>query len=377
MRIWKPVFNILIFILILIQPSCGNSTPVLIGLSVELTGPHSSLGIDARDAAQLAVDTINAEGGVAGRPIELVVRDEAGDPDRALSVDLELIDLGVVAIIGHITSQQTAAVFQEINQIDILLISPTSSSPQFNDQDDNFFRLMPSNIYDGIALARYIFHETPVRQIVGVYDIRNRAFAESMWNAIQSEFTALGGDARLDFTFTSGEDDLLELMKEVKLAEPEGIVFIATGVDTALMVQYGHQLEIPTQYFSSTWAQTSELIHKGGNAIEGLVLVAVYNPNNKDGAFLDFSQAFEERYQRPPGLSAPYSYESVLVLAKALEHTGGEKQGLRQEIKNIKGMEGVIGPITFNQHGDVLRDVYIVIVNDSRFETISTISFEE
>ena len=105
-----------------------NKAPILIGVSVDLSGPSSDLGIALRNGAQLAMEEINNSGGINGREIQLVIKDDQGDPNTALQADQDLIDQEVVAIVGHSTSQQTASVLDLINQNDVLLIGPAASS---------------------------------------------------------------------------------------------------------------------------------------------------------------------------------------------------------------------------------------------------------
>jgi branched-chain amino acid transport system substrate-binding protein len=198
-----------------------------------------------------------------------------------------------------------------------------------------------------------------------------------LWRSIQAEFEALGGDAGQTFTFTSGGTDLKGLMAEVKASEPEAVVFIAPSFDTALMVQYGRQQGLQAQLYSSGWAATEVLLEKGGRAIEGIELVTTYNDKNPYPAFRDFLRRFEKRYGRQPTFSAAFSYEAVLVLARALEETGGQASGLPEALTAVKDLEGVQGPISMDEYGDVERDVYITIVRKGQFEIIHTIPAQD
>jgi branched-chain amino acid transport system substrate-binding protein len=205
----KSVYCILLAVVLV---GCLSRPPIKIGVAVELTGRRGELGVAARDGAQLAVEQINERGGVNGRPIELIVRDDGGDPDTARRVDADLVAQGVVAIVGHVTSAQTAAAFEQMNEAEVVLISPTSSSTQFSAQADYFFRVMPSNDLMGKALAVHMYINRGVRQIVGVYDLSNRAFTETYWESIRAEFERLGGEAGTAFGFTPGETDQRSLM---------------------------------------------------------------------------------------------------------------------------------------------------------------------
>ena len=87
-KIW-----ILTFLFLLMIPGCASQQPILVGLSMELTGRRSDMGVESRDGALLAVDQINDNGGINGRPIKLLIRDEKGEPELARLMDAELIEV--------------------------------------------------------------------------------------------------------------------------------------------------------------------------------------------------------------------------------------------------------------------------------------------
>jgi branched-chain amino acid transport system substrate-binding protein len=209
---------------------------------------------------------------------------------------------------------------------------------------------------------------------VCIYDLNNRSFAEPLWRAIQATFLELGGKAQAVYTFKSGETELKALMAEVVAVEPEGVLFIASPIDTALMIQYGRQAGLEALLFSSSWAQTEELIEKGGRAVEGLELAAGYDPQSSYPAFEPFVARFKTRYNRQPNMLASNGYEAVLVLAYALEQTTGRAEGLPEALTTVRNLAGVRGSLSINEYGDVERDIYIVRVNNSQFEIINTIS---
>lgn len=365
------------FVFLLILSGCASQRPILVGLSMEMTGRRGDLGVDARDGALLAVDQINANGGINGRPIKLLVRDEKGDPELARQVDAELIEAGVVAIIGHTTSEQTAAVLDQINEAELVLLSPTTTSFRFNDKDDYFFRVVSSNDFFGESLAKYIYEDRGLRKIVGIYDVSNQAFTETFWLSLKEEFESLGGDASQVYIFFSSETDLKDLIEVVSEVDAEGLVLVSSPVDTALMIQYARQLGLTKPIFSSTWAETEELLSKGGTAVEGLEIISVYNFTNSSPNFQAYIDSFVTRYNRVPGSPAAYTFEAVMVLAEALRQTGGKAEGLPEALTAIENLEGVQGSISLDQYGDVKRDIYINVVKDRQFITIVTISPEE
>ncbi|MEW5815083.1 MAG: ABC transporter substrate-binding protein [Spirochaetota bacterium] len=138
-------YSAYIFILISALYFCTEKNPIKIGFAGGLTGIHSDLGIAGRNGALLAVEEITSAGGIKGRPVVLITKDDQQDPVAALKVDKELIDEGVVAIIGHMTSVMTMSVIPFINKSEILMISPTTSTNELTNIDDYFFRTLPAN----------------------------------------------------------------------------------------------------------------------------------------------------------------------------------------------------------------------------------------
>ncbi len=368
----KRLMVVLLFVS-LITESCIGSTPIRIGYAAELTGRRGEIGVAGRDGALLAIDWINAHGGIRGRPVELIVLDDRGDPETAREIDQELVQQQVVAIIGHITSEQTAAVIDQIDQAGVVLLSPTSSSSQFSQQKDFFFRIVPDTNTLGHAIAYHIFTNRGIRGLTGIIDLSNATFSQPLWLATQEEFTRLGGSARQIFTFTSGQTDIKNLAQEIAASQPQAVIFIASGIDTALMAQYLRQQGSNVPLFSSTWALTDELIDKGGVAVEGLELGAIYDPDMDTADYRDFVTRFEQRYRQPPGLASSHSYEAVMILAHALEQTNGKATGLPEALSQIKEFRGLQGTISMDEYGDVQRELYIARVTDGKFATIATI----
>lgn len=355
----------------LLHTGCAYRQPVRIGYAAQLTGPQSDLGVDGRDGAQLAVDALNAAGGIAGRSVELLVRDDKGDPEIARQVDAELVRLGAVAVVGHITSGQTAAVLDQMQGAEVVLFSPTASSDQFTGKDDHFFRVAPATSSQARAFARHLV-ATSVQDVVGVYDLGNRAFAETFWQHLAAEVHSLGGTVRGEVPFTSGVDDLQAVARRVAEVTPGAIVFVASALDTALLAQYSRQAGVAAPLLASGWAQSDELLAKGGAAVEGMQLAAVYHPDNPLPAFQAFLASFEARYQRRPAYAAAYSYDAILVLAEALGSTGGERAGLREALAGPREVTGTQGNLRLDQFGDIQRELYIATIRGGQFVITAT-----
>lgn len=365
---------LLILLLSLIGVSCSAHKPIPLGLSVKLTGARGDLGVEIRNGAQLAVEQINANGGINGRPIDLIAIDDKGDPATALQADADLLKQNVVAIIGHVTSAQTAVALPQMNEAQTILFSPTTTSDLFSGLDDYFFRSTPSTLQYGTAMANFIYETAGPIKISCVFDISNSEFSTFLWQAFQDQFTALGGEIGNNYVYSSNRSEIKSLMGEVSQDDADGILFIVTAVDLALMAQYGRQMDMTADFYSSLWAHTNELLQKGGSAIEGIVMFSTFYVENDTKAYLDFASQFEERFGTTPGLFSVSGYEAVIILAEALKETGGNAEGLREALSEIGTVNSVLGPIELDSHGDTTRSIYVEVIHNRQYELQAVIT---
>jgi branched-chain amino acid transport system substrate-binding protein len=245
--------------------SCRAARPIYIGFSGELTGKRADLGIQGRDGVQLAVMRLNEAGGVAGRPIELIIRDDLGTPEGALAADQALIEAGVVAIIGHMTSAQSIAAMPLIEETETVMLSPTTSTPELAGLDDYFFRINPDNDQQARTLAHQARQRHGLTRVSAIYDSENSAYTHTFWRSFSRAFEELGGQNVGKVTFNSSEKpDFAPLVAELRNRDFEGLLIIASAVDTAMIAQVIRRQDWTVELFASGWAQSEALIQHGG-----------------------------------------------------------------------------------------------------------------
>ncbi len=349
--------------------------PILIGFAAQLTGRQAELGVQERNGVQLAVETINASGGVAGRKIELIVRDDLGIPEKAQVADRELIEAGVLAIIGHATSKQTLAGLEVTNPAHIVLLGPTVSTPKLSGLDDYFFRVYPSFKDSAQAFAQYTYQRSGITRMGIIYDIDNIAFTQTYSTVFVDKFQSLGGKIAGEISFSSmRQPDFSSLLMRLRASKAEGLLIIASDVDTALIAQRTRLMGWQIPLFTSAWAQTETLINNGGQAVEGLKLEQSYALTSQSPTFLDFQARYQARFGHAPSFGAAFGYESALVLAAALEKTGGKAEGLRQALVEIHDFRGLMDTFSIDGFGDVERPRYLSSISDGKFVVLEKLT---
>ncbi|MBB6481581.1 ABC transporter substrate-binding protein [Spirochaeta isovalerica] len=352
--------------------SCGEKEPVKVGFTSWLSGPNSVLGIAGRDAVELAFDQVNEAGGINGRLVELVIKDDLGDAEQAVKGDRELIDAGCVAILGHMHSSMCIAALPQINEQKILMISPTASSDQLSGQDDYFFRIAPLASMEIEKLAKYAVDNLNLKNMVCVYDMSNQGYSER-WNSdFNGELKKSGRSFIRSIPFNSVENpDYGKIAESIMSAEPDGLLLVANSISTALICQQLDKRDARIGLLSTGWANSDDFIQTGGPAVNGVTFAQARDLNSSGEKYRDFVDSFKESYNRAPDMASIYSYEAALVMIDLLKKTT-DRDKLREELKSTGRFDGLQQDITFDAFGENRQEEYFYLqVRDGKLVTIN------
>ncbi len=354
--------------------SCVNRQPIRLGYVSIISGLYSEVGIAARDSAQLALDEINAEGGIDDVPLQLITRDDNQIVEGyTQNIIQELLQEGVIAIIQQNSSSETAEILPFMNQNKVVLIGTAATSSDFSGKKDYFFRVVPDNQVLGIAFADYLHKTYAFPGYSVLINTLNPAFSDPFLKAVEKRLQEFGEKIDTTISFDSNTDNLRLIGQQAAAGDPKGVIIMAGSVETAKLAQYMRQQGSQAQFFSTIWAHTATLIEKGGRAVQGMVLITNVTTMHDNPTYQNFAGAFYKRYHRQPGLDTLHAYEAVKILALALKQTHGKAEGLPEALTAIHDFPGVLGNISFDAYGDVKRDVYIIKVDGDHFTTVQVI----
>ena len=350
----------------------NKKVPIIIGFSAQLTGSQAELGVQERNGVQLAVEKINESGGISGRNISLIVNDDRGIPRIAEIGDKELIEKGAIAIIGHATTAQTLEGLKVTNPANIIMIGATVSTPELSGIDDYFFRVHPSFKNSAQTFANHIYESNGITNMAIIYDKDNSSYSKTYSKVFSDKFKELGGNITEEITFSSAtQPDFSPILSKLQDSKPDGLLIVASDVDTALISQRAKIIDKKIKLFTSAWAQTETLISKGGQAVEGMEIEQAYNLTNQSESFIDFKSKYKARFGNEASFGSAYSYEAMLTLAEALKKTKGSKDGLKQSLLEINDFNVLIDKISLDKFGDVERPYYISTIDEGKFKMIN------
>jgi branched-chain amino acid transport system substrate-binding protein len=351
----------------LLLAACGPPEPIRIGYLGGLSGGVSDLGIGGRNGVRLAVERHNAQGGVQGRPVELIEADDRQDPQQAATAVHSLLAKKVAAIVGPMTSAIAMGIVPLINEAQIVMISPTVSTTALSGRDDYFFRVIPAT-QDYVAThADYFYRQLGVQSVQFIHDRTNSAFTESWMHSFSSAFSAFGGTLAPPLSYTSGEsDNFPRIVREALASKTNAILLLGNSVDVALLAVLLRETAPGITLGTAEWGATGRLIELGGRTIDGLSAAQFHDPEENNPEFLRFQEAYRSRFYADPPFSSVQGYIAADVALQGLAQRKPD-HSLKHTLLSTPGFNSLLGTVRFDPYGDTTGRTFIVQINNGRF----------
>ncbi|MBA3522613.1 MAG: branched-chain amino acid ABC transporter substrate-binding protein [Gemmatimonadales bacterium] len=350
--------------------SCGGATPIRIGVAGSFSDP---IGLPMKLAAELAADEINAAGGINGRRLELVPRDDYADPDSAVFIATDLYESGVSAVVGHLFSGMTLAASPVYNGGDdpVVAISPSSSSPEVTSAGDYTFRICPSDLAHGAVLAHWVRDKLKLQRGAVLY--LNDQYGRGIRQTFVREFFRLGGQLASIDPYLGDKPDVAAYLD--RIVRTKGIEFLVVAGNRGEAEEIIRQARRRGLTIPVLGGDGLEGIHEAGELAEGVYLSSAYFPTIPTESNRRFVQAFQRKYPTAglPNQPAAATYDAVYLLRHVIASVGPERQDVRRALAGVGSAtpahEGVTGTVAFDAAGDVPdQNVYIGLVRQGEVD---------
>ena len=321
---------------------CEESKPLRIGFIGELTARAAGLATSGRDGFLLAIEEVNAGGGINGRLVEGLVVDAHMHQETALNAVRKLAEAQVSAIIGPMTSQTAVTIVPTINNLKIPLISPTVSTNDLSGIEDYFFRVYYTNAQAAQLLAGYLAAQEKPLHIAAIYDLSNRAYTEDWVQYFQDVFERQAGSKVTRIPFDIRSNTLfIDLASRAVEANPDGFLLLANAVDTAMICQQLTKLQAKPARYATGWSYSDDLIQFGGKSVEGLAIIRSANPQDPAPAVQEFVKRYTKRFRATPNFPAMHAYDATrMVLTLMQQETDPEAiRGLLRDTGPFSGLQ--------------------------------------
>ncbi len=346
--------------IIYISGCSKNPAPIKIGVLGTMSGINSDLSVSGRRGVELAIYEFNEVGGLGGRKIELVVKDDKNDPAVALNVQKEFIAENIPVVIGPYTSGMIVNSMNYLKDKNILFLGPTLSSDSLSGVDDNLIRFISTTNEQASILANTA-NKNHDKKFAVLYDLDNKGFNDSLYNNFKKLLELNKGEIILTKSFSSSLNiNYSSLSKDVLNSGATALFIIGNSKDNAEITQHIRKLNSKVHIYSPLWSNTSDLIRTGGTAVEGMFIVGGIDVNDKSSEFVKFKNAYLDRYGKIPTFSSMYSYEAAYALFHAMKMGANLMPStLKNNIIKIGGFQGLQNKYSIDKFGDTTRKYMI------------------
>lgn len=364
--------------LALILAGCGKteSDAIKIGSASPLTGPQAHIGVDIRNGVALAIDDLNARGfEIAGKKVRfaLVAEDDEANPTKATTVAQKLVDSGVVAVVGHFNSGASIPASRIYANAGIPQISPSSTNPKYTQQGfKTTFRVVANDNQQGPTLARFAIDKLHVKTIAVIDD--STAYGQGLADTFAKTAAAEGARIVTREHTTDKDTDFRAILTKIKGLNPDLIMFGGIDPQAAPMVRQMAALGLAAKFIGGDGMQTPNFIKLAGDAAEGVMASMPGLPKEQMPGGKDFVARYKKKFGTEVELFAPMGYDAVMVIAQAMKRAGSsEPAKFLPEIAKTD-YQGVIGPIAFDDKGDLRNaPVTVYVVKNGKWEPLEIV----
>lgn len=350
----------------------GESTPVaddgeeiVIGGIGPVTGSAASYGISVKQGGQLAVDEINAAGGINGKKIKYIFEDDESDAEKALSAYSKLMDEGMQVLMGTVTSDPCIAVTDESSKDGILQITPSGSAEACT-QYDNCFRICFTDPLQGRSMANYMYEEG-VRKVAVIYDVASD-YSSGIYEAFVDEFEALGGTVVAAESFTGGDVDFKTQLTKIKATDAEALFLPIYYTEVAYISNQAVNVGLKLPYYGCDgWDGVIAQLEGDTTNIEGAVYLTPFVANSEDEAVQKFVADYKAKFGAEPDQFAADAYDAIYTIKAAIEKAGSmDNDAIIAAMTEIT-VPGITGEMTFTKEGEPNKAARVAVIKDGQY----------
>jgi branched-chain amino acid transport system substrate-binding protein len=323
------------------------------------------------EGLQMAMDEVNAGGGINGRHLRLARYDDRESIDHGRIVAQQIADdPDVVAVIGHLQSYITVQTAGVYNQAGLVLIAPTATDPKLTQLGyTRVFRATYTDDSVGRQLAALVASQQ--RKKVAIYYIRND-YGRNLANAFEEHARQLGVAVQArnsyDPSEQASERTFDQVLTEWKSMDLDAIVLAGEVPSAAIFVAQARAKGITIPIFGGDAMSSPALMAVAGAAAEGTTVASYFNADEPRPEVVRFNAAFTAKYGTPPDAGSALGYDCIQLLAHAMKQANSAvPEDIARALHALKDWHGVTGAFAFTPEGDAAKPVLFSIVHGGRF----------
>jgi branched-chain amino acid transport system substrate-binding protein len=354
---------------------CAGQNTVKVGVITSLTGSQAAFGEAHKNGYSVALDQINAKGGVLGKKLELDFYDDQSKPDQAVQGVSKLVDQDhVPALLGAYSSENTKAIINPVTQHQVPLLIPTATADNVMDSKSPWiFRICAGAVDYARKTIEFLQHNGSPKTMAIVYEKTN--FGQANMQAMKDEAAKAGIKVVALEQYEAKSPDYRAVLRRVKAANPDVIYFCSYLLDATTLMRQSREVDLNPKYYTSSgtgFAAAEFPTAKGaGKDAEYTFSVSQWLADAPWPGSKEFDADYFKRFGSHPAYHAIQAYESLLVLAQAINSAKSlEPAKIRDAIRNTNLKTSAFGPVKFDANGQNQHTVLITQVQGGNYHLV-------
>ena len=348
--------------------AAAKGAPYKIGALFAITGPASPLGTPERDTALLMEKQINAAGGIKGRPVKLIIYDTKSNETETVLAAKNLINQGVVAIVGPSQTGESLALLDLATRSGIPIISCAAGVKIVQPVNKWVFKTAQSDVH---AIARLVdYMKKKGINKVAVISVSN-AFGDSGKAQLRLQCAPAKIKILAEESFGDKDTDMTAQLTRIKGKKPQAVICWGTNPGPAIVAKNMKQLGLKMPLLMSHGIANKTFISLAGDAANGVIFPAgklivvddIANTDPQKKMLLSYRAAFQKQFKREPDTFGGHAYDAINLVVTALKKVGPDKAKIRAEIEKTKGMVGIGGVFNFTpqEHNGLNKSAFALV----------------
>ncbi len=349
----------------------AQQTDIAIGTCGALTGRAAAYGLSVKQGAELAVQRINAAGGVRGMTLTLTSVDDQQDETITSEKITSLIyDSNVKAIIGTTDSGCTHVAARIALKSRLALLATVATDPTLTRLNNPYvFRNLADDRIQGRTLVDYIINKRRLNRVVIAHV--NTRYGRGGAAVVETAARLQGSPIMKRLSFETGQTNFSKITNELRNLRPSALIIWGLYAEGSALTRAVRQSSPDIKIFGPDGLASPAYIEQAGQSTEGVVVTYPFNPDRKDDPLVtDFVKAFQDKFGKEPDSFAAHAYDAVYQIAEAARLAGPDRKGIRDGLARMASFHGVTGVFTFDPSGNSTLPVFLANITSGQFKVM-------
>jgi branched-chain amino acid transport system substrate-binding protein len=355
------------------EPSAG---PIKLGEVHPLTGKEAAFGQSTQRGIRLALEEINARGGVLGRPLVSVAEDNQSKPGESATIAKKLITRDkVAAVLCGGTSSNCLEIGPVCQAARVPFVATTATEARVTEMGPFVFRVCFIDPFQGRVLANFA-HGTLKAKRVALLTSSTSSFSVGLSRAFRERFTALGGEIPVEQKYSEGDKDFRAQLTAIRAQNVDAVAATGFYTEAALICKQARELGLSLPLLGGDGWEAPELIAIGGSAVNGTYYSTHYSSESTAPAVQEFVRKYRAKYANEvPDALAALGYDAAMIVADAIKRAGStDAERVRAALAATADFPGVTGRTTIDAQRNASKPAVILAVRDGRFNFVETVA---